>query len=162
MSGENLLFESKDTWHSIKACQNKRLHLLLTCVAQKRLYLSSLKFGWQFSQLLYRSVYQQQSIKKTASGLMFNFKSILLPELLRILFWTCIGALAVSLLALIIAGVFLRHSQYTDHKNKNSFFTVCYICVGGCLCWFIVCQSVPKKLLKILCAYINIYQGQES
>ena len=43
-------------------------------------------------KLLYRSVYQQ-SIKKTASGLMFNCKSILLPELLRILFWTCIGAL---------------------------------------------------------------------
>ena len=38
-----------------------------------------------------------------------HLKSILLPELLRILFWTCIGALAVSLLALIIAGVYFRH-----------------------------------------------------
>ena len=65
-------------------------------------------FGWQFSQLLQILVYQQ-SIKKTASGLKFNFKSILLPELLRILFWTCIGALAVSLLALIVAGLYFHH-----------------------------------------------------
>ena len=60
-----------------------------------------------FSQLLQRWVYQQ-SIKKTASGLKLNFKSILLPELLRILFWACIGALAVSLLALIIAGLYFH------------------------------------------------------
>ena len=64
---------------------------------------------------------------------MFNFKSILLPELLRILFWTCIGTLAVSLLALIIAGVYA--SQVSTRITKiQILFTVCYICVGGCLC----------------------------
>ena len=127
----------------------------LTCVAQKHLYLSSLKFGWQFSQLLYRSVYQQ-SIKKTASGLMFNFKSILLPELLRILFWTCIGALAVSLPALIIAGVYFRHKfVHGLQKYKLFFYSLLY------MCWwvFVLIYSLPKhtkKLLKILCTYINI------
>ena len=84
-------------------------------------------------KVLYRSVYQQ-SIKKTASGLMFNCKSILLPELLRILFWTCIGALAVSLLALIIAGVYFRHKLVHGLQKYKLFFTVCCIRVGGCLC----------------------------
>ena len=124
----------------------------MTCVAEKRPYLSSLKFGWQFSQLLYRSVYQQ-SIKKTASGLMFNFKSILLPELLRILFWTCIGALAVSLLALIIAGVYFRHKLvHGSQKHKFYFYNLLYM--GGWV--FVLIYSLPKKLLKILCTYINI------
>ena len=59
------------------------------------------------------SYYRKESTnslsKRAASGLKFNFKSILLPELLRILFWTCIGALAVSLLALIVAGLYFHH-----------------------------------------------------
>ena len=55
---------------------------------------------------------------------MFNFKSILLPELLRILFWTCIGALAVSLLALIIAGVYFRHKLVHGLQNNWANFRV--------------------------------------
>ena len=132
----------------------------LTCVAQKRLYLSSLKFGWQLSQILYRSVYQQ-SIKKTASGLMFNFKSILLPELLRILFWTCIGALAVSLLALIIAGVYLRHKLvHGSQKQKFLFYSLLYMCG-----WvFVLIYSLPKRTKKVTenSLYLYKYQCQES
>ena len=84
---------------------------------------------------------------------MFNFKSILLPELLRILFWTCIGALAVSLLALIIAGVYFRHKLvHGSQKHKFYFYNLLYM--GGWV--FVLIYSLPKKLLKILCTYINI------
>ena len=64
---------------------------------------------------------------------MFNFKSILLPELLRILFWTCIGALAVSLLALIIAGVYFRR-KLVHGLQKYKFFlqSAIYVWVGVC------------------------------
>ena len=82
-----------------------------------------------------------------------HLKSILLPELLRILFWTCIGALAVSLLALIIAGVYFRHKLvHGSQKHKFYFYNLLYMCG-----WvFVLIYSLPKKLLKILCTYINI------
>ena len=65
---------------------------------------------------------------------MFNFYYIVLQELLRILFWTCIRALAVSLLALIIAGVYFRHKLvHGFYKNTNSFLqSAIYVWVGVC------------------------------
>ena len=92
---------------------------------------------------------------------MFNFKSILLPELLRILFWTYIGALAVSLLALIIAGVYLRH-KLVHGSQKQKFLFYSLLCMCGWV--FVLIYSLPKRTKKVTenSLFLYKYQCQES
>ena len=77
---------------------------------------------------------------------MFNFKSILLPEQLRILFWTCIGALAVFLDGINHCwGVFPSQVSTRITKTQILFYSLLYMCG-----WvFVLIYSLPKRTKKV-------------
>ena len=62
--------------------------------------------------------------------------------MLRILFWTCIGALAVSLLALIIAGLYFHHKQVPGLQKYDFFF---YSLLYRCEWVFMLIYSLPRR-----------------